>query len=112
MIARVWHGWTSHEDADAYERLLRHEVLPDIARQAGEGFCGAEVLRRADGEEVAFTTILRFASMDVVRRFVGDDVRGAHVPPAARDLLTRYDDEVTHHKVVVEAETDCTSLGD
>jgi antibiotic biosynthesis monooxygenase (ABM) superfamily enzyme len=111
MIARVWHGWTAPADADAYERLLRHEVLPDIAEQAGNGFCGAEVLRRTDGEEVAFTTILRFASMDVVRRFVGEEVRQAHVPPAARALLTGYDNEVTHHEVVVSAETDRSSTG-
>ena len=30
MLARLWHGWTSRENADAYERLLRAEVLPGI----------------------------------------------------------------------------------
>ena len=28
MIARVWHGWTSRQNADAYERHLRTKVLP------------------------------------------------------------------------------------
>lgn len=68
MIARVWHGWTTPAAADAYETLLREEVLPAMAEQAGDGFCGAEVLRRAEGEEVAFVTIRRFASMAAVRR--------------------------------------------
>ncbi|MFP4228069.1 MAG: antibiotic biosynthesis monooxygenase family protein [Salinivenus sp.] len=102
MIARVWHGWTAPADADAYERLLREEVLPDMAGQAGDGFRGAEVLRRADGEEVAFITILRFVSMDAVRRVVGDDVRAAHVPADARALLTRYDETVTHYDVALD----------
>ncbi len=28
MIGRLWHGWTSRENAEAYETLLRSEVLP------------------------------------------------------------------------------------
>ena len=100
MIARVWHGWTTPEEADAYEQLLREEVLPDMAEQAGDGFRGAEVLRRAEEDEVAFITILRFASMAAVRQVVGDDVSAAHVPAPARALLTRYEETVAHYEVV------------
>ena len=32
MISRLWHGWTTRENADAYETLLRSEVLPGIHR--------------------------------------------------------------------------------
>ena len=112
MIARVWHGWTTPADADDYERLLREEVLPDMAEQAGDGFCGAEVLRRAEEDEVAFLTILRFASMDAVRRVVGDDVSTAHVPASARTLLTRYEETVAHYKVAVETSAARTSPAD
>lgn len=102
MIARVWRGWTAPEDADRYEQLLRTEILPDIASQSGEGFQGAEVYRRADGDEVAFMTVLRFTSMDGVRQFVDDDPQEAHVPAAARSLLCRFEDEVAHYEVVVD----------
>jgi len=102
MIARVWRGWTAPEDADRYERLLRTEVLPDIAAQSGDGFCGAAVYRRPDGGEVAFMTVLRFDSMEVVRQFVGENPSEAHVPPAARPLLRRFEDEVVHYEVVVD----------
>src|SRR5262245_30204905 len=27
-IASVWHGWTTHQNADAYERVLRTETFP------------------------------------------------------------------------------------
>ncbi len=27
MICRIWHGWTTRENADAYERLLRTEIF-------------------------------------------------------------------------------------
>jgi hypothetical protein len=30
MISRIWHGWTQPENADAYESLLRHEILIGI----------------------------------------------------------------------------------
>ncbi|MFO8100500.1 MAG: hypothetical protein R6T83_12885 [Salinibacter sp.] len=62
-----------------------------------------EVLRREEGEEVAFITILRFASMDAVRRIVGDDVRAAHVPAAARALLSRYDETARHYEMAVDS---------
>lgn len=103
MIARVWRGWTAPDDADRYERLLRTEILPDIAAQSGEGFRGAEVYRRPDGDDVAFMTVLRFASMDTVRRFGEKDPQDAHVPPAARALLRRFEDEVAHYDVVVDS---------
>jgi antibiotic biosynthesis monooxygenase (ABM) superfamily enzyme len=102
MIARVWRGWTAPEDADRYERLLRTQILPDIAAESGDGFRGAEVFRRPDVDEVAFLTILRFASMDAVRHLTGEEVRSAHVPAAARSLLIRFEDEVQHYEVVID----------
>ncbi|HEY2854458.1 MAG TPA: hypothetical protein VGJ18_16500 [Gemmatimonadaceae bacterium] len=34
MIARVWHGYTKPEDADAYEKMLKPELLPGISKKA------------------------------------------------------------------------------
>jgi hypothetical protein len=28
MIARVWHGWTTPQNADSYERILKTEPSP------------------------------------------------------------------------------------
>ena len=41
MISRLWHGWTTREKADAYEKLLKSEVLPGIHRV--KGFKGAHL---------------------------------------------------------------------
>jgi len=27
MICRLWRGWTTNENADAYERIVRGEVI-------------------------------------------------------------------------------------
>ena len=98
MIARVWRGWTRPDDADRYEALLRTEILPEIAAQDIDGYRGGEVFRRALDAEVEFMTVLRFASMDDVRRFAGEDVEAAHIPAAARRLLSRYEDRARHYE--------------
>lgn len=96
MIARVWHGWTRPADADAYERLLREEVFPGIAAMGIDGFQGIDLLRREAGQEVEFVTIMRFASLDAVRAFAGEDHEVAYVPDPARALLVRWDERSSH----------------
>jgi hypothetical protein len=56
MIARVWHGWTKLEHADAYEAMLKPELLPGISK--AKGYRGSYLLRRNLGAEVEFVTIL------------------------------------------------------
>ena len=53
MIARIWHGWTTRENADAYEQLLRSEVFLGIENRRIKGFRGVHLLRRdvEDGAE-------------------------------------------------------------
>jgi heme-degrading monooxygenase HmoA len=99
VIARIWHGWAVGENADAYERLLRGEVLPGIERI--DGFVGFDLFR-ADGEdgESEFVTVTYFESLEAVRAFAGEDYEQAVVPPEARALLTRFDERSRHYEVV------------
>ncbi len=99
MIVRVWHGWTSPANADAYERLLRDEIFRGIARRAIAGYHGIELLRRTVGSEVEFVTIMRFDSLDAVRAFAGDDVEAAVVPASARALLARFEARSAHYEL-------------
>ena len=98
MIERLWHGWTTPEDAEEYERLLRERILPD-AVEGIDGCRGARLLRRDGDAEVEFVTSIRFESFDSVTEFAGKDHDEAHVPPAARELLSRFDDRVKHYEV-------------
>jgi heme-degrading monooxygenase HmoA len=97
MIARLWHGWTTRDNADAYETLLRTKILPGIHRVPGHE--GAYLLRREAGDEVEFVTITLFASMDPVRAFAGQDYEVAVVPPEARKLLSHFDERSVHYEV-------------
>lgn len=84
MIARVWHGWTTPQNADTYERILKTEVLPGIAAMRIPGFRHIQVFRRSLGSEVEFITVMRFDSLDAIKNFTGEDYERAHVPPQAR----------------------------
>ncbi|TKX86333.1 antibiotic biosynthesis monooxygenase, partial [Halorubrum sp. SS5] len=57
-----------------------------------------------DGDEVEFVTVLRFDSIESVKRFAGEEFREAHVPPAAREVLARWDDRARHYEVREERE--------
>ena len=100
MIARIWQGWTSRENADAYERFLHEQMFPSMHRVTG--FRDVDLLRRDDGDEVAFITVSRFESLDAVRAFAGDDYERAVIEPQAQALLSRHDDRSQHYDVVLE----------
>lgn len=101
MIARIWHGWTTTQNADAYETLLRAEVFPGILAKKIEGFERIELFRRPfePAGEVEFMTIMWFATIDAVKSFAGEDYEAAYVPDAARALLTRYDHRSRHYEM-------------
>jgi hypothetical protein len=100
MISRVWHGWTSRENADAYEELLRTEIFTNIEKQAIAGYHGIHLFRRDVDEGVEFVTIMWFDSLDALRAFAGEEYEVAVVPPEARNLLSRFDEQSAHFQVV------------
>jgi len=99
MIRRIWHGYTTPENADAYERLLDTFVFPGIEAKKIPGYRSIELLRREAGDEVEFTTVMTFDSIDNVKAFQGEDYEAAYVPPEARQVLKRWDERSTHHEV-------------
>ena len=100
MIKRIWHGYTTPENADAYERLLDTVVFPGIEAKKIPGYRSIELLRRAVGDEVEFTTVMSFDSLENVIAFQGADYEAAYVPDTARKILKRWDARSTHHEQV------------
>jgi len=98
MIARVWHGYTKPEHADAYESMLKPELLPGISKK--KGYKGSYLLRRNLGAEVEFITILLWESVDLLRAAAGhDDYETAIIPDERRRYLARLDAKATHYEV-------------
>ena len=99
MISRIWHGWTTPENADRYEQLLKTEVFPGIFAKNVSGFERIELFRRNSGDEVEFITVMWFDSLEAVKAFAGDDYETAYVPAAARQVLKRFDAQSQHYEV-------------
>ena len=99
MISRIWRGWTSPENADAYEALLRSTIIPGILGRSVPGFQGIDLLRRPLDGEVEFITIMWFDTMEAVAAFAGPDPERAVVPAAAQAVLSRYDARSLHYEV-------------
>ena len=99
-IKRVWHGWTTPDNADKYQGLLLEEVIPGIEAKSIAGYLGIEVFRREAGDEVQFVTIMTFDSLQSVIEFQGEDYARCYVPDAAQRVLKRWDDAAAHYEAV------------
>ena len=102
MIARIWRGWTTPQNADKYEALLKEEIFVGIQNRHIRGFKGIQLLRREINHEVEFITIMTFESLDAVREFAGEDYEVAVVPEKARAVLCRFDQRSQHYEIRAE----------
>jgi antibiotic biosynthesis monooxygenase (ABM) superfamily enzyme len=101
MITRIWRGWTTPENADAYQALLLDEIFPGIAGRQVAGYRGISLGRREEGGEVEFVTIMWFDSLAAVQAFAGERYEVAVVPAKARSVLSRFDARSLHYETVV-----------
>jgi heme-degrading monooxygenase HmoA len=101
-ISRIWHGYTTPENADAYESLLRSEVFPHIQNRNITGFKSIQLLRRNINNETEFITIMEFDSIQAVKDFAGENYEQAVVPENARKVLKRFDALSQHYKVLID----------
>ena len=99
MIGRLWHGWTTPDDASRYEEHLRRETFPSL--HGIEGYVDGYVLRRDSGDRVDFAVLTLWESLEAIRVFAGDDYETAVVPPAARRVLGGFDERVEHYEVAI-----------
>ena len=97
MIARIWHGYTRPEHAEAYESMLKPELLPGIGKV--KGYRGSYLLRRNAGAEIEFVTIMLWDSIDAIRAVTGPDYETAVIPEERRKYLSRYDPKSLHYEI-------------
>jgi hypothetical protein len=100
MICRIWHGYTTRENADAYERVVSTMVIPGIEARSIPGFISIDLVKRELEHEVEFMTIMWFDSEQAIVSFVGEDATVSHVPAQAREVLARFDERAQHYAVL------------
>lgn len=101
-IKRIWHGWTTKENADKYQNILNTEVLPSIEAKNIPGYKKIEVLRIELESEIEFMTIMTFESLQIVIDFQGEDYKKCYVPDVAQKVLKRWDRESMHYELIEE----------
>jgi len=104
MICRLWRGWTTPGNADAYEAIVRGEVIPGIEARHIHGFQHIDLMKREAGDEVEFQTLMWFDSLDAIKAFMGKDYSVSHVPLEARAVLNSFDDRAAHYEVIDQRE--------
>ena len=102
MIVRVWRARATAQNAPRYREHLKDSVFAVL--KTLDGFLGAELLERQDGEVIEFIVETRWASLRAVRLFAGDAYENAVVAPAAKAVLSSYDEQAMHYEVSAECE--------
>ena len=105
VILRLWRGWTEPGRTRAYEDLLTGEIAPAIIARGVPGLHDLTVLRRdpaelPPGQGGEVLTAMTFTDLAAVAAFTGGDPRRSVVPPAARALLSRFDEHSQHYTTV------------
>lgn len=99
-IVRIWSGYGTAAGVDRYCREhFPKSVLPHL--RSIDGFVEAKLLTRTVENETEVVVSTTWDSIDAVRGFAGDDYERAVIEPAVRQLLTRFDDRVTHFTVAL-----------
>jgi len=99
LLVLTLRGWTKPANADAYERLLRDNVLPGLKKI--EGYRGGYVLRSDGPDEAEFVVVNLFESLEAVRQFAGPDCDVPVFEPEARRLLSKVEPTARHYDVRV-----------
>jgi mannose-6-phosphate isomerase-like protein (cupin superfamily) len=96
VIARRWRGWADGPaNADSYVAHFEGSVRPRL--EATDGFLDATLERvESDGGPIEIVVVTRWASMDAIRSFAGDDLDVAVVESEARAALDDFDTRVHH----------------
>jgi heme-degrading monooxygenase HmoA len=102
VIARIWHGRTPIEKADAYSTFLNERAIPDY--RSIRGNLAVYVLRRDEGKTTRFYTFTLWESLEAIRKFAGSEIEKAKYYPEDRGFLLEFEPNVTHRDVTGSAE--------
>lgn len=101
-IVRIWSGYGTEAGVDRYCREhFPNSVLPHL--RSIDGFVEVKVLTREGRGETEVVVATTWDSIDAVKAFAGEEYEQAVVEPVVRELLTRFDDRVTHFTVALAA---------
>ena len=102
MVARIWHGFTTFENAGWYEKFFKTEFMPTVEKKTIPGYRKFQLLKKEEPGEVSFITIMWFDTIEQIKAFAGEDYEKSVVHPTAQALLKRYDSRSQHFELSYE----------
>ena len=97
MIARIWHGYTKPEHANAYESMLKPELLPGISKV--KGYHGSYLLRREAGAESSSSPSCFGIRLTQSGPWQGRIMKRLSFPQERRKYLSRYNAKSAHYEI-------------
>lgn len=98
MIIRNWTGVVKADRANDYIAHLQQDTFKRLS--AIKGFINASVLQREVIDGIEFLVITEWDNMEAIQEFAGPSADIAVIPPAAQDMMVRYDPVVRHYREV------------
>ncbi len=95
MIARMWRGVTSAEQAEEYFVYLMETGLKDY--RAVPGNRGVQILRRTYEGKAEFLLISLWESYEAIVAFAGEDIERAVYYARDKEFLLELEPKVTHY---------------
>jgi heme-degrading monooxygenase HmoA len=88
MIARIWRGWTRHEDTETYAKYVLATGIAGLESTPGNQ--GAYVMSRRDGDRTEFLVVSLWDTRDTITAFAGEDIdQAVFYPEDDRYLIDR-----------------------
>jgi heme-degrading monooxygenase HmoA len=101
MIARIWHGVTMADKADAFLQFVRKTGEQAYLKSPGNQ--GVHILRRRFDDKAEFLLLSFWDSIESVKLFAGEDYNKAVYPfPEDREFLIELEPKVKHFEVLNE----------
>jgi len=102
MIARIWRGVTSAEQAEEYFEYLMETGLKDY--RAVPGNRGVQVLRRTYEGKAEFLLISLWESYEAIRAEAVDDIERAVYYSKDQEFLLELEPKVIHYEYEAHTE--------
>jgi heme-degrading monooxygenase HmoA len=104
VIARVWHGKTPRDKADAYEKYLAGAITKFPSIKGNLGYQLMRVDGGPDGEQYTeFQVISYWESLDAIHAYAGADIRRTHDLPRDKEFLVGMEPLVRNYELRVNA---------
>lgn len=97
-IVREWRARLHGPEAGLYVRHFAEVVLPHLRGTCG--FEGAEIHQGIGAAASDLAVATRWASLEAIQAFAGDDISRARVEDAAAALFRDFDRHVAHRSVI------------